>query len=881
MRFAGRITSLAKTEAPDLSGTRLGRYEIVSLLGQGGMGAVYDAVDPALDRHVALKILPSAAVADPQRASRFVTEARAASALNHPHVVSIYEIGEADGVHYIAMERVDGVTLRTLLAGARLPVARAVAILADVADAVAAAHSAGVVHRDLKPENIMVARGGYPKVLDFGLAKLRPAESWSEDGATAVAVTASGIILGTAGYMSPEQARGRDVDHRTDIFALGCILYEAVSGRRAFAGQSHVETLQQIISGEPEPLTGVPDELQRIVRKAMAKDRDARYQSAREMALDLRELSRQLDRPAPLRLPSRGRRALAAAAAVVLIAFVAAAIYSRWPRTSGQHVAQSLTVQRVTARGIVTSVAISPDGKYAAYSSLDNVLRLRQLATGQELELVNSKDQGLWGQTFTPDGNAIVYGTKSPGDVAGALYRIATIGGRSEHLVDGMDSPPTFSPDGKRMAWVRAEFPRPTESALMTANSDGSDARALISRKPPELLAPCFFCGPSWSPDGQSIAVSMIRDADPRTAQILIVDAVSGEQRPLLHSHWQSISQVAWLPDGGGITFIGADQVRDLTQMQVWVASYPSGTVHRVTNELVGYRGVSLSADGQSLLTVGFDVSAQIWAVPLGEGQQQPPRKISTGKFDGWEGLACTTDGRVVYASIEDTSPALYIANADGSGRAALTRDHFDNRLPAAFPGGVAYLSSSPAGNDICIIGLDGEGRRAVVHGVDVAPVAVSPDGKSLVFSRSRRLWKTTLDGKATPVPLTSDVSSGPSWSPAGDRIAFFTGDPDTYGSGAAVMDAKDGRIVARLQTHVLHGGSTIRWVRDGSALIINDGVGDDMNLWLYSFNGSRRRLTSFVDQRAFYWDLLPDGRTAMVSRAAISRDAVRLTGFH
>ncbi|HSP32944.1 MAG TPA: hypothetical protein VLU46_01355, partial [Thermoanaerobaculia bacterium] len=538
-------------------------------------------------------------------------------------------------------------------------------------------------------------------------------------------------------------------------------------------GSSQVETLQRIISEDPEPVSDAPNELQRIIRKAMAKDREARYQSAREMAIDLRELSRHADRPTPTVAGRRRRTPVVAilVLAVVLAAIAAFTFFRRHPETP--RATASLNVQRVTARGVVTSVAISPDGKYAAYSSLDNVLRLRQLATGQELDLVNAAPNGLWGQTFTPDGSAIVYGSKDPDSAVGAFYRIATIGGRPEHLIDGMESPPTFSPDGKRMAWVRAEFPRQMESALMVANSDGSNARALVTRKPPEQFAPCFFCGPSWSPDGRLIAVAVTRDLEPRTAQLLVVDAATGSEHALVKGRWQSISQAAWLPDGSAIAFVGADQVKDLTQMQVWLVSYPSGVVRRVTNELVGYRGVSISADGQSLLTVAFDVTAQIWAVPLdGHGQ---PKRISSGKFDGWEGMACVPDGRVVYTTIEDKSPALFIMNADGTGRVPLTRDGFDNRLPTAFRDGIAYISSNPAGSDVCFIRFDGEGRRVVVHGVDVSPIAVSPDARSLIFVRNRRLWRVRIDGTpSAPAPLTSGVASGATWSPSGDRIAFF-----------------------------------------------------------------------------------------------------------
>src|SRR5438093_6623312 len=281
-------------EAPDLSGEQIGRYRILAVLGSGGMGAVYDAMDPQLGRHVALKILPLGFASEPGRLQRFVQEAKAASALNHPHLVSIYEIGSSgrngEPVHFIAMEKVEGKNLRETLARQPLPLRKAVELVAQVADAVAAAHSVGVIHRDLKPENIMIASAGYAKVLDFGLAKLRVATASDSDNDPTAVRSETGMVLGTAGYMSPEQAQGKDADHRADIFALGCILYELASGRRAFRGESSVDTLHKIIYSEPEPLAQAPAELQRIVRKAMAKDPDERYQSAKDFAVDLRAL---------------------------------------------------------------------------------------------------------------------------------------------------------------------------------------------------------------------------------------------------------------------------------------------------------------------------------------------------------------------------------------------------------------------------------------------------------------------------------------------------------------------------------------------------------------------------------------------------------------
>ena len=300
---------------PDLIGATLGQYQIEALIGHGGMGYVYRARDTVLARSVALKVLPPEVVSDTTRLSRFMQEARAASALNHPHVIAIYEIREAapmrDGaaiaglpsVHYLAMELVTGDTLRTLVDTRRLDMKRAIEALVQVAEALSAAHAAGVVHRDLKPENIMVATSGYAKVLDFGLAKLRP-DMPASDGATHAvtlpAASAPGMLLGTVGYMSPEQVEGRPTDHRSDVFSFGCVAYEAVSGSRAFAGPSTIETLHRIANVDSHldrqrTRRSAPPELRRIIGKCLARNPNDRYQSLTEAAIDLRGVLRSME----------------------------------------------------------------------------------------------------------------------------------------------------------------------------------------------------------------------------------------------------------------------------------------------------------------------------------------------------------------------------------------------------------------------------------------------------------------------------------------------------------------------------------------------------------------------------------------------------------
>jgi eukaryotic-like serine/threonine-protein kinase len=872
-----------------LAAARIGRYDLLSVLGRGGMGVVYDAFDPQLGRHVALKTLPSEVARDAGRLARFVREARAASALNHPNVVSIYEIGcdtvGAEEVHFIAMEKVEGRTLRSTLDGSRLQVGQAIELVAQVADAMAAAHTAGIVHRDLKPENIVVNAHGTAKVLDFGLAKLHVSEELdSLDSATAVKETAAGVILGTVGYMSPEQAMGKAADSRSDIFSLGCVLYEVLAGRRAFASSSSVETLNAIIHAEPPPIRstnpGVSDELHRITRKAMAKNPDERYQSAKELGIDLRTSLSNASAARNPRRPVIG----AAIAAAILVAVVTGVLL--WTgnakkegtasRTTAAPPRASLVARRLTSRGTVTHAGISPDARFLAYTLLDHSLRLRQLTTNEELELLPPGKAAAWGLTFMPDGDSLLYVVKDPADPVGSMFRIASIGGRPQHVLDGIDTAPSVSPDGTRVTWARAEYPQRGQSALMVANVDGSNVRILATRSTPERFAPVFFGGPGWSPDGQWIAATVHREAEPIGSKLVLIDPESGRERMLVDSGWQLITKCAWLADGSGIISPASKDANDPNHLRLTLFPYPEGEPRPITPELSAYRGISV-ARGDVLASLSVEISSQAWSASLsGNGAAE---KITTGRTDGWRGLAVLPDGRIATSSLEEEGQVLVVSNRDGSGRRRLTRDRNISRHPVAFPGGVAYVSLTPGWTEVRVVDLQGESARVVIRDVNDSAIAVSPDGAWLAFRRNRRLWKTPMAG-GTPTQLLQEVSSAPNWSRKGDRLAVLLGDPETYSGSAAVISATDGKILWTTPLRSVHPGTTVRWLPDETGLIVNGGPDDDRNLWRIPFDGPPARITDFKDLRAYFWDFTPDGKSAIVARTNITRDAVVITGF-
>ena len=858
----------------DYSGRELGRYRLISLLGAGGMGAVYDALDPSLGRHVAVKILPPDFTSDSTRVRRFVQEARTASSLNHPHLISIFDIGretvDGEELQFIAMEKIDGRTLRETLNAGPMPRPRALELMAQIADAVAAAHAAGVIHRDLKPENIMIATSGYPKVLDFGLAKL-------EEPAASNVSTATGVVVGTAGYMAPEQAQGHAADARSDIFALGCVLYEVITGQRAFQGRTAIDTMHAVVHAEPEPMTGVAPELQRIVRKALAKNPDDRYQTARDLAIDLREAARASmwdglsARPGGLRA-----RPTLIVAALLIIAAAAIVWIARRPAPAPvvPH------IRPLTTTGDVIEAAISPDGRYLAYVTSraeGQRIWLRQLATGQDLQVVPPMAaSGSWGLTFTPDGNSIVFVIKNRDNGAGTLYQVPTIGGPPRHLpLTGIDCAVSFSPDGKRFAYVRADTPARGESALMVANADGTGAHPIAIRKYPDAFAPLFFTGVSWSPDGAMIVAPEQHAGNPNIARLAGISSDGQRQRYLTDGRWAALAQPAWLPDGSGIILIGAEP-KDAPRGQVWLLSEPSGALRPLTNDLYQYRLASVSSDGKSIVTVAGEASSEIWSVPLDDPSKA--HALNRGASLGLRGITVAADGRIIFTS-SPGGDGMYLVsmNADGSGARDLTPRNAYSRFPAVWPGGIAYIDTSAVGNEIRTMNADGEGQRVIVHGVDDAPIDVARDGSFAVYTIDRRLWRIRMDGR-NPRQLTTDPVTVAAVAPSGDRIAMLN---EHEGKTVlTVIDAARGNVLWTAPGARHTFGSTVRWTPDGRALLVNDHEGDRSNLWKVPFDDAPVKLTDFRDETGYAFALTPDEKTVIFSRAELRRDAVLITDF-
>jgi len=933
---AAELLANEKAELP--SGNSIGNYEIISFISRGGMGEVYLAQDKRLNRKVALKLLPSAFTKDNDRLRRFEQEARAASALNHPNIITIYEIFEANSTHVIATEYVEGETLRQRLGRSGSSLSETLNIAIQIADALAAAHKAGIIHRDIKPENVMLRPDGYVKILDFGLAKL------SEDTTGPVAAeaptlqvrTGSGFVLGTAGYMSPEQARGLVVDNRSDIFSLGAVMYELLARRKPFEGETPSDTLASILKTEPTPLQRLvpqlPAELIRIVNKSLRKDREERYQVVKDLWLDLKALRQELEFQAKLdrSLPSengdsptaamdvarstarearleptetrsaintitesltielkRHKIGVAVVLATVLavVAIGAFGIYKLVNRQPPVAAFQNIHLSRLTNSGDVIDTTISPDGKIIVYVRSDRnqqSLWVRQVSTANDKEIVPPSAVGFFGITFSPDGNDIFYAIKARLD-AGTLYRVPVLGGPSTKVLEKIDAVISFAPDGKRFVLVRGNYPNPGESALVIANVDGSNEQVLAVRKRPDLFTPIFFTGPSWSPDGKLVAASVM--SSPRKCNVVVFSVADGTEQVLTREPWTFASRVQWLPDMSGLLVIVGDGVNN---SQHWMLSYPGGEKRRVTNDLSAYRVISLTSDGRKLATIQVDGLINLWVAP--EGDATRAIRMPTGNVgfyaSGGNNLSWTMDKRVVYMSNEGGVPDVWIADPSEGSRKQLTTNGGGSPVATVDGKYVVFVSARDGKLAIWRMNLDGSNPIRLSNGPSDIYPSVTPDSQWVVFIKNEgtqpTVWKVSIDG-GTPVQVSDHVASSAIVSPDGKLLAYsYPESPDPFAppNRLVVVNFADNTPVATFNFSASSTVPTlIQWASDGKSILYTVNRNSVSNVWSQPLDGSApKQLTDFKDSlmTGFAWS--HDGKMFAATRGSLMRDAVLIT---
>jgi|GEM_PF-81036 len=848
---------LARGNHQPVIGQMLGHYQILSLLGAGGMGEVYLAEDRQLGRKVALKLLPAQFTADAERVRRFRQEARAASSLNHPNIITIYEIGQVERSYYIATEYIEGETLRQRMASApqqRMKLSDAVEIAAQIAAALSTAHEAGITHRDIKPENVMVRRDGLVKVLDFGLAKLTEPRAPVVDtqaSTVAGASTESGVVMGTAQYMSPEQARGQKVDARTDIFSLGIVLYEMLAGRAPFVGVNALDVIGAILNQELVPLRqhlpDVPAELQRIVSKALCKDREQRYQHTKDLMIDLTNLRRELEFEEKLKgvqgfvvppggssvltreIPTVAGTANAQPAEAATNEVVAARTSSSVEIIIGEIKRHKLGVG-VALVILVAAVAGFAFGLYKL--SRQNQSPNRALGPAPRVVPFTSFSGNECCPSFSPDGNQIAFAWNGEKEDNTDIYVKLIDAGAPLRLTTHPDADlsPAWSPDGRYIAFIRSSK---DEKGIYLVPALGGQERALCTLTPASAGRAYFL---SWSPDGKLLAFS--EKNSPQEADSIFLLSVESLEKRRLTSH----------PE------------HSLTLQTARRLTIP-------TTHYVGDFDPSFSPDGKMLAFIRSNADVdEIYLVPTTGGE---PKRLTNDNRKIDEGLAWTPDGReIVFASnragsytfwripIAGGTPERLVAGGDNVYAPAIARQ--GNRL--------AYTQYNSDMNIWRFEARRSSGRtNSPAKWISSTQAEFSPqysaDGKRIVFISGRsgniEVWVCDSDG-SHPIQITSfggpNVGT-PRWSPDGRQIAFDS-NADTY-QDIYVISAGGGKP-RRLTVETSHNARP-SWSRDGKWIYFGSNRSGTWQVWKAPSEGGQAvQVTKQGGREAFE---SPDGK--------------------
>ncbi len=858
---------------------------------------------------------------------RFQQEARAASALNHPNICTIYAIEECDGQHFIAMELLEGQSLSEMINGHPLPVGKIIDIGIQITDGLDVAHRRGIVHRDLKPANVFITTRGQAKILDFGLAKLAydrrtAVETVAGEALTTASprLTTAGTAVGTVAYMSPEQARGEELDQRSDLFSLGAIFYEMATGRIPFEGNTSAVIFQGILDRNPRPPLdlnpSLPFKLEEIIAKALEKDMELRYQSAAEIRGDLRRLKRdgsgqsssgtttvppsfpaargsspamQSSSSAVILDAAKRHKSGASLVLVLSLAMIAAGLYgiytwvSQRLGDSGPVPFQNMSMEKITNSARAVLATISPDGKYVVNVTDEGhgqqSLWMRHIATGSNTQIRPPAEVRYMALTFTPNGDFLYFVQMEPDKPGiGFLYQIPVLGGTPRKLVEDVDSAVSFSPDGQQMVYLR-DSSSEASSKLIIAHADGSGERVLGALPLPG------YSDPAWSFDGKSIAAAVLDPGSQNLGRIVVLNPASGKEKTV-YAGSALLHKPTWMPDGRHLLLIFHDISSDWNG-QIGEISLAGQKLHRITNDLNVYSNSTLGVtrDGEQLVAIQETPQASVYTLSADASSGSSATEVDNhGDINvGW-----LPDGRLLTM---DYDSHIAVMNADGSNRNVIYKERLPMGSLAVCPDGAHALFYMANGKTkaINIWRLDVQNGSATVltNGKVDQNAVCSPDSKYFIYTTLQKgkqmLMEMPLTG-GDAKQLSDKIVSAAAISPDGKQIAALT----AFGTGVnfkamiEIIPSQGGLPVKSFPPSPFIFSPVIRYSADGQSLyyvITNKGVSNLLMQPIGSTSGTL--VTNFNDLRIYGFDYDWKNKRLAVARGRSNDNVVLLTQQH